>query len=246
MQTPREILADLWKLAGGDISALDAVTLTGKEPQLPSSFRVAAAAQASIAAAGIDGDPWNRRQIGTRDQQHIGAVHRERAACDRTRNDPRQIEHAHARERTITGRPRFWRRIADLFDRKRWQLRKRPGVWRRRPFVMRTHQRHHSTAGIGRGLERFAVPSHQGGLDIVALRLASEDLAHGRAMMGEVPAQPAEKRPGIPHWAALVAPRWWPLAAGTSLIALVTTGVMLAAGHSPLPQIGRASCRERV
>jgi crotonobetainyl-CoA:carnitine CoA-transferase CaiB-like acyl-CoA transferase len=53
MQTPREILAGLWILAGGDASALDNVTLTGDEPQLPSSFRVAAAAQASIAAAGL-------------------------------------------------------------------------------------------------------------------------------------------------------------------------------------------------
>ena len=53
MQTPREILADLWTLAGGDPSALNTVTLTGEEPQLPSSFRVAAAAQASIAAAGL-------------------------------------------------------------------------------------------------------------------------------------------------------------------------------------------------
>jgi crotonobetainyl-CoA:carnitine CoA-transferase CaiB-like acyl-CoA transferase len=53
MQTPREILADLWTLAGGDLSALDSVKLTGEEPQLPSSFRVAAAAQASVAAAGL-------------------------------------------------------------------------------------------------------------------------------------------------------------------------------------------------
>ena len=53
MQTPREILADLWTLAGGDLATLDAVTLTGEEPQLPSSFRVAAAAQASVAAAGL-------------------------------------------------------------------------------------------------------------------------------------------------------------------------------------------------
>ena len=53
MQSPREILTDLWALAGGDPSALEAVTLTGEEPQLPSSFRVAAAAQASIAAAGL-------------------------------------------------------------------------------------------------------------------------------------------------------------------------------------------------
>src|ERR1700675_118038 len=53
MQTPREILADLWALAGGDAAALGTVTLTGEEPQLPSSFRVASAAQASIAAAGL-------------------------------------------------------------------------------------------------------------------------------------------------------------------------------------------------
>src|ERR1700688_2984647 len=53
MQTPRQILADLWTSAGGDPSALDAVALTGEEPQLPSSFRVAAAAQTSIAAAGL-------------------------------------------------------------------------------------------------------------------------------------------------------------------------------------------------
>src|SRR5882757_6302064 len=53
MQTPRDILAELWTSAGGDASALDRLTLTGDEPQLPSSFRVAAAAQVSIAAAGM-------------------------------------------------------------------------------------------------------------------------------------------------------------------------------------------------
>src|ERR1700681_2029976 len=53
MQSPREILSDIWTSAGGDPAALGAVTLTGEEPQLPSSFRVAAAAQASIAAAGL-------------------------------------------------------------------------------------------------------------------------------------------------------------------------------------------------
>jgi crotonobetainyl-CoA:carnitine CoA-transferase CaiB-like acyl-CoA transferase len=53
MQTPREILAALWTSAGGEPAALDTVTLSGEEPQLPSSFRVAAAAQASIAAAGL-------------------------------------------------------------------------------------------------------------------------------------------------------------------------------------------------
>ncbi|WP_441276884.1 CoA transferase [Tardiphaga sp. 172_B4_N1_3] len=49
----REPLADLWRQVGGDIAALQRVTLTGNEPQLPSSFHVGAAAQVSIAAAGM-------------------------------------------------------------------------------------------------------------------------------------------------------------------------------------------------
>lgn len=53
MPTTHTILAGLWTHAGGEPSALDAVTLTGDEPQLPSSFRVAAAGQASIAASGL-------------------------------------------------------------------------------------------------------------------------------------------------------------------------------------------------
>ena len=53
MQTPHEILTGLWTIAGGPLEALDAVTLTGEEPQLPSSFRVAAAAQSGVAAAGL-------------------------------------------------------------------------------------------------------------------------------------------------------------------------------------------------
>jgi len=53
MQSPREILSDLWSLGGGDPSALDAVTLTGTKPMLPSSFRVGAVSQVTIAAAGL-------------------------------------------------------------------------------------------------------------------------------------------------------------------------------------------------
>src|SRR5246500_32200 len=51
--TPREILTDLWRRAGGEPAELAAAKLRGEEPQLPSSFRVAAAAQASIAASGL-------------------------------------------------------------------------------------------------------------------------------------------------------------------------------------------------
>jgi crotonobetainyl-CoA:carnitine CoA-transferase CaiB-like acyl-CoA transferase len=53
MQSPREILRDIWTSTGGEAAALDALALTGDEPQLPSSFRVAAAAQVSVAATGL-------------------------------------------------------------------------------------------------------------------------------------------------------------------------------------------------
>lgn len=53
MKSVHDILADLWTLGGGEPSALDAATLTGREPILPSSFRVGAASQVTIAAAGL-------------------------------------------------------------------------------------------------------------------------------------------------------------------------------------------------
>lgn len=53
MKTSRDILSDIWVASGGDPALLDAVTLTGTEPVLPSSFRVDTAAQVSIAAAGL-------------------------------------------------------------------------------------------------------------------------------------------------------------------------------------------------
>lgn len=53
MQSPADILKDIWTSAGGDQTALARVRLTGEEPQIPSSFRVAVAGQTTIAAAGL-------------------------------------------------------------------------------------------------------------------------------------------------------------------------------------------------
>lgn len=64
MQGPREILGSVWNSAGGDPAALDAVTLSGEEPQLPSSFRVAAAAQVSIAASALAAAEIRRMRSG--------------------------------------------------------------------------------------------------------------------------------------------------------------------------------------
>ncbi len=75
MQTPREILADLWRLAGGEPAALDAVRLSGEEPQLPSSFRVAAAAQTSIAASGLAAAEIWKLRSGQSQEVTVDMVH---------------------------------------------------------------------------------------------------------------------------------------------------------------------------
>jgi crotonobetainyl-CoA:carnitine CoA-transferase CaiB-like acyl-CoA transferase len=68
MQSATEILADIWTSAGGDPAALNAVKLTGDEAQLPSSFRVAAAAQASVAATGLAAaEIWKSRSGQSQD-----------------------------------------------------------------------------------------------------------------------------------------------------------------------------------
>lgn len=53
MHSPIDILRGIWTSAGGDVAALARVHLTGDEPQIPSSFRVAVAGQTTIAAAGL-------------------------------------------------------------------------------------------------------------------------------------------------------------------------------------------------
>ena len=50
---PIDIVADLWRFVGADASALEYLKLSGREPALPSSFRVGTAAQASIAAVAL-------------------------------------------------------------------------------------------------------------------------------------------------------------------------------------------------
>lgn len=68
MQSPIDILRDIWISAGGDVAALARVRLTGDEPQIPSSFRVAVAGQTTIAAAGLAAaEIWRLRGGDTQD-----------------------------------------------------------------------------------------------------------------------------------------------------------------------------------
>jgi crotonobetainyl-CoA:carnitine CoA-transferase CaiB-like acyl-CoA transferase len=75
--TPRKILADLWRAAGQPEAGLEAVTLTGAEPALPSSFAVGTAAQATVAASALAANElWQlrtgRRQRVSVDMRHAG------------------------------------------------------------------------------------------------------------------------------------------------------------------------------
>jgi len=71
----RDIVADLWQLAGGEAAALDYLKLTGEEPALPSSFRLGAAAQASIAAAGLAAAELRHRAGAARQRVSVTMRH---------------------------------------------------------------------------------------------------------------------------------------------------------------------------
>jgi crotonobetainyl-CoA:carnitine CoA-transferase CaiB-like acyl-CoA transferase len=66
---PADIVADLWRLVGADAKALDYLRLSGSDPALPSSFRIGAAAQASIAAVGLAAAELRHRAGAPR--QHV-------------------------------------------------------------------------------------------------------------------------------------------------------------------------------
>jgi crotonobetainyl-CoA:carnitine CoA-transferase CaiB-like acyl-CoA transferase len=72
---PADIMAELWRLAGGDADALDCLSLSGGDPVLPSSFRIGAAAQASIAAVGLAAAELHHRAGAPRQRVGVDMRH---------------------------------------------------------------------------------------------------------------------------------------------------------------------------
>jgi crotonobetainyl-CoA:carnitine CoA-transferase CaiB-like acyl-CoA transferase len=101
---PREALRALWLGAGGAQEALDAVTLTGAEPALPSSFAVGTAAQVAIAASALASAEIGRLRSGVRQRVEVDMRH---AA----------IEFRSERYLRVDGRPAPdpWDRIAGIY-----------------------------------------------------------------------------------------------------------------------------------
>src|SRR2546429_7740053 len=101
---PPEALAALWRHAGRQDRALQAVTLTGSEPALPSSFAVGTAAQTSIAAAGLAAAELWRLRTGR--QQRVSVDMRDAAIEFRSERYMR-VDRAPPKE--------LWDKIAGLY-----------------------------------------------------------------------------------------------------------------------------------
>lgn len=76
MITPADILADLWTQAGLPAAALGRADLTGAEPALPSSFRIGACAQASVAAATLAAAMLDGKRRVQVDMRHAAVAFR--------------------------------------------------------------------------------------------------------------------------------------------------------------------------
>lgn len=101
---PKQALAALWRLAGQPDAALDAVTLTGQEPVLPSTFAMGTAAQASIAASALAAAELHRLRTGRTQSVNVGM----RDAA---------IEFRSERYLCLDGKPpeELWDKIAGLY-----------------------------------------------------------------------------------------------------------------------------------
>jgi len=104
-RSPSDILAALWHQAALDPAALAQISLTGQEPIQPSSFRVDAAAQSSIAASGLAAALIHQRHGGT--TQRVAVDMRDAA-----------IEFRSEHWLSISGRPAGarWDAIAGLYQ----------------------------------------------------------------------------------------------------------------------------------
>ena len=102
--SPTQIVHDLWTRAGADLNALINLRLSGEEPALPSSFRVGALAQATIAATGLAAaEIWKAR-----------TGHRQRVSVDMRHA---AIEFRSERYMRIAGKPPgpAWDKIAGIY-----------------------------------------------------------------------------------------------------------------------------------
>ena len=153
---PKHVLAGLWRAAGHSDGLLEEVALSGTEPELPSSFAVGTAAQATIAAAALAaGELWRLR---TGRRQRISVDMRSAA-----------VEFRSERYLQIDGKP-----CADIHDEIAGLYRCGDGRWVRLHTNL-PHHRDGTLALLGCAHERTAVQRALGGWRGEALEQAAAD-----------------------------------------------------------------------
>jgi len=199
-------LRELWRAAGGDEAAFGAVTLTGAEPALPSSFALGTAAQASIAAAALAAREIGRERSGLAQQITVDMRH---AA----------IEFRSERYLRVNGEPMPdpWDRIAGLYRCADGWVRLHTNFPHHRDGVLRLLACAHERDAVAQALrawraEAFETAAADAGLVATALRSFEAWDAHpqGQAVVREPlirftrlddsppqpwPALPATRRP---------------------------------------------------
>src|SRR2546423_586428 len=179
--TAHDALAALWPQAGQQDRALEAVTLTGAEPVLPSSFAIGTAAQASIAAAALAAAELWRLRAGR--QQHVAVDMRDAG-----------IEFRSERYMRLDGQPpkELWDKIAGLYrcGDGRW-VRLHTNFPHHRDGVLKLLGCDYSREAVQRALdgwqaEKFETAAAEAGLVVTATRSFAEWDAHaqGRAVAG--------------------------------------------------------------
>jgi crotonobetainyl-CoA:carnitine CoA-transferase CaiB-like acyl-CoA transferase len=194
--TAANALSALWRHADQDAAALDAVTLTGADPVLPSSFAVGTAAQASLAAAALAAAELWRLRGGPRQRVSVGM----RDAA---------IEFRSEHYMRVGGKPpeALWDKIAGLYRCGERFVRLHTNFPHHRDGVLKLLGCDHSREAVQRALdawqaEAFETAAAEAGLVVTMTRSFAEWGAHGqgRALaalpvfsierIGEAPPQP--------------------------------------------------------
>src|SRR3989440_455632 len=178
---PPEALAALWRHAGQPEAAFAAVTLTGSEPVLPSSFAIGTAAQVSIAAAALAAAELWRLRTGR--QQQVSVEMRDAG-----------LEFRSERYMRLDGQPpkELWDKIAGLYrcGDGRW-VRLHTNFPHHRDGVLKLLGCEYSRQAVQRALdgwqaEAFETAAAEAGLVVTATRSFAEWDAHrqGQAVAG--------------------------------------------------------------
>jgi crotonobetainyl-CoA:carnitine CoA-transferase CaiB-like acyl-CoA transferase len=174
-----QILAELWQAVGGHPLAVDDIELTGREPALPSSFRVGAAAQASIAAATLAAAGLWRLRTGRRQTVSVDVRH---AAVEF-----RSERYMRVADRAVD---EVWDKIAGTYrcGDGRW-VRLHTNFAHHRDGVLKLLGCDYDRAAVGRALtgwqaEAFEQAAADAGLVVAMMRSPAEWEAHpqGRAV----------------------------------------------------------------